>query len=188
MDNPVSSTIMIQHKLISWFTQFPLFWHTLLIRQYTNLWPCYQTGHYHWVWPVIKKKEVSIDYLQRVQHENRSRGRLTPTAHDPVQFETCKCYNFETILSKTCHVSWLLFRTFFGVSNFFSEIRTEFSKRGDSFDSKLLACQHRTLTPPDTCPTLELANVLMLRPISPELVLFQDLWVSNIPRYFCFYF
>ena len=50
------------------------------------------------------------------------------------------------------------------------------------------ACQHRTLTPPDTwsCPTSELAGVLMLRPISPELVLFPDFWVSNIPPYFCF--
>ena len=46
-----------------------------------------------------------------------------------------------------------------------------------------------TLTPPDTwpCPTLGLASVLMLRPISPELVLFPDFWISNIPRYFCFY-
>ena len=44
------------------------------------------------------------------------------------------------------------------------------------------------LTPPDTwsCPTLGLASVLMLRPISPELVLFLDFRVSNIPRYFCF--
>ena len=50
------------------------------------------------------------------------------------------------------------------------------------------ACQQRTLTPPDTwsCPTLGLASVLMLRPISPELVLFLDFWVSNITRYFCF--
>ena len=50
------------------------------------------------------------------------------------------------------------------------------------------ACQQRTLTPPDTwsCPTLGLACVLMSRPISPELVLFQDFWVSNIPRYFSF--
>ena len=49
-------------------------------------------------------------------------------------------------------------------------------------------CQQRTLTPPDTwsCPTLVLASVLMLKPISPELVLFPDFWVSNIPRYFCF--
>ena len=51
-----------------------------------------------------------------------------------------------------------------------------------------MACQQRTLAPPDTwsCPTLGLASVLMLRPISPELVLFPDFWVSNIPRYFCF--
>ena len=52
------------------------------------------------------------------------------------------------------------------------------------------ACQQRTLTPPDTwsCPPLGLASVLMLRPMSPELVLFLDFWVSNIPRYFCFCF
>ena len=38
------------------------------------------------------------------------------------------------------------------------------------------ACQHRTLTPPDpwSCPTLGLACVLMLRPISPGLVLSPD--------------
>ena len=51
-------------------------------------------------------------------------------------------------------------------------------------------CQQRTLTPPDTwfCPTLGLVCVLMSRPISPELVLYPDFWVSNIPRYFCFCF
>ena len=50
------------------------------------------------------------------------------------------------------------------------------------------ACQQRTLTPPDTwsCPALGLGSVLMLRPISPELVLLPDFSVSNIPRYFCF--
>ena len=50
------------------------------------------------------------------------------------------------------------------------------------------ACQQRTHTHPDTwsCPTLGLASVLMLRPMSPELVLFPDFWVSNILRYFCF--
>ena len=52
------------------------------------------------------------------------------------------------------------------------------------------ACQQRTLTLLDNwCgPILGLANVLMLRPISPELVLFPDFWVSNIPRHFCFSF
>ena len=50
------------------------------------------------------------------------------------------------------------------------------------------AWQQRTLTPPDTCscPTLGLTYVLMSKPISPELVLFPDFWVSNIPWYFCF--
>ena len=50
------------------------------------------------------------------------------------------------------------------------------------------ACQQRTLTPPDTwsCPTLGLACVLMSKPISPELVLSPDLWISNTPRYFSF--
>ena len=37
-----------------------------------------------------------------------------------------------------------------------------------------------------SCPTLGFASVLMLRSISPELVLFPDFWVSNIPRYFYF--
>ena len=50
------------------------------------------------------------------------------------------------------------------------------------------ACQQRTLTPSDTwsCPTLGLACVLMSRPISREIVLFPDFWVSNMPRYFSF--
>ena len=39
-----------------------------------------------------------------------------------------------------------------------------------------LACRQGTLTPPDTwsCPALGLANVLMFKPIPPELVLFPD--------------
>ena len=50
------------------------------------------------------------------------------------------------------------------------------------------ACQLRTLIPLDTwsCPTLGLASVLMLRPISPEHVFFPSVCVSKIPRYFCF--
>ena len=44
------------------------------------------------------------------------------------------------------------------------------------------ARQQNTLTPPDTwsCPTLVLASVLLLKPISPELVLFPDFefWTS----------
>ena len=50
------------------------------------------------------------------------------------------------------------------------------------------ASEQMTLTPPDTwsCPTHGLAWVLILRPISPELVLFPDFSVSNISRYFWF--
>ena len=53
-----------------------------------------------------------------------------------------------------------------------------------------VACRQGTLTPPDTwsCPTLGLACVLMSRPISPELVLSPDFWISNTPRYFSFAF
>ena len=76
--------------------------------------------------------------------------------------------------------------------------RTSIPQRFNKFNVTILmhhklfatgaACQQRTLTPPDTwsCPTLRLASVLMLRQISPELVLSPDFWVSNIPRYFCF--
>ena len=51
-----------------------------------------------------------------------------------------------------------------------------------------VACRQGTLTPPDTwsCPTLGLACVLMSRPISPELVLSPDVWISNNSRYFSF--
>ena len=54
---------------------------------------------------------------------------------------------------------------------------------GAPYQQKTLTC-----TPADTwsCPTLGLAYVLMSRQISPELILFPDFWVSNIPRYFCF--
>ena len=39
-----------------------------------------------------------------------------------------------------------------------------------------------------SCPTLGLASVITLRPISPEVALFPDFWISNIPRYFWFAF
>ena len=50
------------------------------------------------------------------------------------------------------------------------------------------ACQQRTLTPQYTWsfPPLGLASVLMLRPITPELALFPDFRVLNIPRHFYF--
>ena len=37
------------------------------------------------------------------------------------------------------------------------------------------------------CPTLGIACVLMLRPISPELDLFRDFKVSNFAGFFLFY-
>ena len=40
----------------------------------------------------------------------------------------------------------------------------------------------------NSCSTLGVACVLMSRPISPELVLSPDFWVSNISRYFSFAF
>ena len=51
-----------------------------------------------------------------------------------------------------------------------------------------VACQQKKLTHLHTwsCPLLGLSCVLILRPISLELVLFPEFWVSNIPRYFCF--
>ena len=49
-------------------------------------------------------------------------------------------------------------------------------------------CQHRTLTPPDTWsrPTLGLACVIMLRPISPGLVLFLLSFEHPSVLLFCF--
>ena len=35
-----------------------------------------------------------------------------------------------------------------------------------------------------SCPTLGLASVLMMSPISPEVCLFPYFWFSNIPRHF----
>ena len=52
-----------------------------------------------------------------------------------------------------------------------------------------IACQHRTLTPPEisSCPAFGLACVLMLRPISPKIVIFLDFWGWNIPRFTLLY-
>ena len=69
-------------------------------------------------------------------------------------------------------------------------IFTELRKVSIEHLQRLRHANRGTLTPPDTwsCPTLGLASVLMLRPISHELVLFPYFLVSNIPRYFCFWF
>ena len=88
--------------------------HPPLIRHYTSFWRYYWSGPYYRIWLFTKLREISIEHLQRVRHE-------------------------------------------------------------DAYSSGHLSC-----------PTLGLASVLMLRPISLELVLSPDFWVSNIPRYFCF--
>ena len=136
--------------------------------------------------------------LQRVRLANR--GRLLLRTPGPVPFGTCICSNVETILSWTCHVYGPFeFRTSLGTSillltllliwtlllNLTFYLIARFFHRIFATDA---ACQQRTLTPPDTwsCPTLGLASVLMLWPISPELVLSPDFWVSNIPQYLCF--
>ena len=51
-----------------------------------------------------------------------------------------------------------------------------------------VACQQRTLTPPDTwsCLTYGLASVMMLRSISPELVLFTGLLSCEHPSVLLF--
>ena len=69
-----------------------------------------------------------------------------------------KLYNDISAATKATHILYIQFQSYEAVL----------------FHS--LACQQRTLTPPDTwsCPTLGLACVLMLRPISPDLVLFPD--------------
>ena len=91
-----------------------------------------------------------------------------------------------TIYSDTLHWPGIIFLTLLLIWTFY---RIDFLSNCERFPWTFAmgsACQQRTLTPPDTwsCPTLGLACVLMSRPISPELVLFPDFWVSNIPRYF----
>ena len=92
--------------------------------------------------------------------------------------ESCQIYEY----SRTCQLTgeglrnniWLYLTFYLIVQGFHRTYATG------------AACQQRTLTPPDTwsCPSLGLACVLMSIPISPELVLSSDFWISNIPRYF----
>ena len=108
-------------------------------------------------------------------------------------FGTCMCSNVETNLSWTCLVSGLLNFEHPSVLLFCLTLlpNLTFYLIVQGFHRTYAtgaACQQRTLTPPGTWsrPTLGLACVLMSRPISPELVLSPDLWISNIPRYFSF--
>ena len=122
-----------------------------------------------------------------MRHANR--GRLLLRTPGPVLFGTCicsTCWDQRRTISMRHYTSlWQYYRTCHFTE---SEISPDIGFHRESATG--VACRQGTLTPPDTwsCPTLGLASVLMLRPISPELVLFLDLWVSNIPRYFCFCF
>ena len=90
-------------------------WHPLLIRHYTNFWTYHRTRHNYQFWPYYQISGGFHRTLQRVRLANR--GRLLLRTPGPVQFETCICSNFETILSWTCHVYGPFeFRTSLGTS------------------------------------------------------------------------
>ena len=123
--------------------------------------------------------------MQRVRHANR--GRLLLRTPGPALFGTCICSTCwdqrHQIPIRPYTSLWPHYRT----SHFTeSDISPDIGFHRASATG--VACRQGTLTPPDTwsCPTLGLACVLMSRPISPELVLSPDFWISNIPRYFSF--
>ena len=121
--------------------------------------------------------------MQRVRHANR--GRLLLRTPGPVPYGICKCSFVETI--DTQSYITLVYDTFpwlDSLPNLTLLLNIGFHRPSATG----VACRQGTLTPPDTwsCPTLGLACVLMSRPISPELVLSPDFWISNTPRYFSF--
>ena len=121
--------------------------------------------------------------MQRVRHANR--GRLLLRTPGPVPFGTCICstcwdQRHSLPIRPVCDII-----TGFNIFTE-SDISPNIGFHGASATG--VACRQGTLTPPDTwsCPTLGLACVLMSRPLSPELVLSPDFWISNTPRYFSF--
>ena len=86
------------------------------IRPFTEVWPYYQiSGGFHRT-------------LQRVRLA--SRVRLLLRAPGPVPFETCICYNVETILFWICHVYGPFeFRTSLGASILLWEVSIEHLRR-----------------------------------------------------------
>ena len=167
----------------------------------------------HTFWTVIDLDlitefcKVSIEHMQRVRHATR--GRLLLRTPGPVPFGICKC-SFVEITDTQLYITSPIHDPFPYMTSYqfdsFPWFETTNSWPLLWFDFLLIltllnigfhgasatdvACRQGTLTPPKTwsCPTLGLACVLMSRPISPELVLFPDFWVSNIPRYFSFTF
>ena len=118
--------------------------------------------------------------------------QTNPKSNVTIQKRHQKNFNYTTIADRFRTVSWCNNSHPTGVVKPFIDIvilyySKEVKNQFVSIEHMQRACQ-RTLTPPDTwsCPTLEFACVLMSRPISPELVLSPDFWISNIPGYFSF--
>ena len=121
--------------------------------------------------------------MQRVRHANR--GRLLLQTPGPVPYGICKCSFVET--TDTQSYITPVYDTFPWL-DFLPTLTWLLNIGFHRASAAGVACRQGTLTPPDTwsCPTLGLACVLMSRPISPELVLSPDFWISNTPRYFSF--
>ena len=157
-------------------------WHPTLIRHYTNFLPLL-------IWTLLP----NLTYYLIVQGFHRAyamgaacqQRTLTPpdTWSCPIlDFQMFFCWNhWHCIIHYTTNswpFPWFAFLLNLTLLNI--------GFHGASATG--VACRQGTLTPPDTwsCPTLGLACVLMSRPISPELVLSPDFWISNIPRYLSF--
>ena len=150
-------------------------WHPPLIGHYTNFWPLL-------IWTLLPN--LTFYLIVQGFHRTYATGAacqqrtLTPSGHLVLShlgfafvhpIETTFLWHFPnmTYLPNFTLLNWRGFNRILATG---------------------VACQQGTLTPPDTwsCPTLGLACVLMSRPISPELVLSPDFWISNTPRYFSF--
>ena len=154
-------------------------WHPPLIRHCTNLWP------YYWL-DLITEFDFITEYrfpwgicngCGMPTGDAYSSGHLVPSLWDLHMF-----YVLRPILFRTCRYFTGLCSS--NIPRYFLDFA--FYQIAWSLHRRVAtgaACQERTLTPPDTwsCRALGLACVLILRPISPQLVLFPDFWVSNIP-------
>ena len=160
-------------------------WHPPLIGHYTNFWPLL-------IWTLLPNLTfyLIVQGFHRTYATGAACQQRTLTHPD-----TCSCsfwdlHLFYLLRLATCYIYIYIIPVcdiIIGLN-----IITEFDISPNiSFhraSATGVACQQGTLTPPDTwsCPTLGLACVLMSKPISPELVLSPDFWISNTPRYFSF--
>ena len=117
--------------------------------------------------------------MQRVRHANR--GRLLIRTSGPVPYgicNICNCSFVETTGTQSCITP--VYDTFPWL-DFLPNLTLLLNIGYHRASSTGVACRQGALTLPDTwsCPTLGLACVLMSRPISPELVLSPDFWLSS---------